>query len=155
MSFFSMSQYGLGVSSASQELVACVQQIHNHTEDAIFFSWKAIVRHDLIEAYQNCNEQDWNGYDATPITAQTMLAGMTLLELLPDCMMPEVVPEPTGKIGFLWEKSPSASFVIAVNSDSIAFAESIGSRKRHGETIFLSTLPDDIEKTLLDYFRRM
>ncbi len=153
---FSTSQYASGVSSASHGLDVRVQQIRNHTEDAVFFGWKALLRYDLMTTYQDCCEQGWNGYDAAPITRQTILAGETLLELLPDYMIPpEVTPEPTGKISFEWHNASGATFVIAVDSDSIAFAELIGSKKRYGEAKFLSTLPDDMKKPLLDYFGRM
>ena len=152
---FSTSQYASGVSPASQRLEVCVQQIRNHNEDAVFFGWKALLRYILMATYQECREQGWNGYDAAPITRQTILAGETLLELLPDNVMPpEVTPEPTGKISFEWHNASGATFVIAVDSDSIAFAELTGSKKRCGEGKFLSTLPDDMKKPLLDYFGR-
>ena len=151
---FSTSQYASGVSSASHGLDVCVQQIRNHTEDAVFFGWKALLRYDLMTTYRDCCEQGWNGYDAAPITRQTILAGEILLELLPDCMMPEVTPEPTGKISFVWHNASGATLVIAIDSNSIAFAELVGSKKRYGEAKFLSAFPDDMKKTLLDYFGR-
>ncbi|MBF8262450.1 MAG: hypothetical protein HW387_115 [Parachlamydiales bacterium] len=150
---FSTSQYASGVSSTSYDLDVCVQQLRNHAEDAVLFGWKTLLRHDLMTAYQDCCEEGWNGYDAEPITKQTILAGETLLELLPDNVMPpEVLPEPTGKISFAWRNAAGATLVIAVDSNSIAFAELIGSKKRYGEAKFLSALPDDMKKPLLDYF---
>src|SRR5277367_2944030 len=103
---FSTSQYPSGVSSASHRLEMCAQQIRNHTENAVFFGWKAVLRYDLMATYRDCSEQGWNGYDAAPITRQTIIAGGTLLELLPDYMTPpEVIPEPTGKISFGWHNA--------------------------------------------------
>jgi len=152
---FSTSPYASGVSSTSHGLDVRVQQIRNHTEDAVFFGWKAVLRHDLMTTYLECCEQGWNGYDAAPITQQTILAGKMFLEMLPDYMMPpEVTPEPTGKVSFEWHNDSGATFVIAIDSDSIAFAELIGSKKRYGEAKFLSTVPDDMKKPLLDYFGR-
>jgi hypothetical protein len=148
-------QYATGISSASQVLDVRVQQIRNYTEDAVFFGWKALLREELRTTYQDCCEPGWNGYDAASISLETIFAGETLLELFPDYLTPpEVIPEPTGKISFEWHNASGVTFIIAIDSDSIAFAELIGSKKRYGEAKFLSTLPDDMKKTLLDYFGR-
>ena len=150
---FSTSGCASGVSLASRGLEVCEQKIRNHTEDAVLFGWKTLLRQDLMTAYQTCSEEGWNGYDAMPIIEQTVRAGQTLLELLPDNLMPpEVIPEPTGKICFEWRNAEGVTVIIAVDAHSIAFAELIGSKKRYGETKFIAVLPEDMKKPLLDYF---
>ncbi len=151
MSFLSSS----GVSSASKQLTECVWQLRNHVSDTISFGWREILIQDLIEVQSRCNESDWDGYGAVPITKQTMLAAVTLLRFLPDYMMatpPDIVPEPTGEIGFSWVKNADMHLVVAVSKESIAFAQLIGSKKLHGEMKFLSDFPTDVGKTVLEYF---
>lgn len=150
---FSTSENALGVSTASYGLEMHAQLIRNHTEDAVLFGWKTLLRQDLMAAYLACSKEGWNGYDALPINEQTISAGREFLELLPDNLMPpEVIPEPTGKISFEWRNDVGAILVIAVDAQSIAFAELIGSKKRYGEAQFIAVLPDDMKKPLLDYF---
>jgi hypothetical protein len=107
---------------------------------------------DLIQS--KYSENGWDGYEAAPINLQTMYAAIIFLELLPDRIeMPDIVPEPTGEIGFLWTKGKDVTFVVSVSPDTITFAGLLGSNKNHGETKFLNELPINIEKILLDYFR--
>ena len=128
-------------------------QIRNHASDTISLGWRRALNQQLIEIQSRCDKSNWDGYLALPISQKTMLAAMVFLSLLPDYIeMPDIVPEPTGEIGFLWEKGEDITFLVSVNADTIVFVELFGSNKNHGERKFLYNLPPNIEKTLLDYF---
>jgi hypothetical protein len=156
MSMFarSLSHYEIGVSSASKQVVECVLQVRNHASETISFGWRNALAQQLIELQSRNSEPGWDGYDALPITKQTMMAGISFLMKLPDCVsIPDLVPETTGEVEFFWEKDDGKQFSISIGVSSLVFAGIIGSKKFHGEMKLLTAeLPENIEQPLLDYF---
>lgn len=151
---FSASHYELGVSQISQQLAKYTMRIRNHASETISLGWREALNQQIIEIQSRCNKSGWDGYDATPIDKKTMFAAIIFLKLLPDYIaIPDIVPEPSGEIGFSWEKGDDVIFVVSVSSETIVFVELFGPNKNHGERQFLSELPINIERTLLDYFR--
>lgn len=150
---FYSSHYELGVSTSAQKLTQYVIKIRNHRSQSISLGWREPLNQQLMDVLTKCNSQGWDGYDANPIDHFSIYAASRFLDLLPDNIeIPEIVPEPTGEIGFLWSKGKYITFVVSVNPDKIIFAGLLGASKSHGETKFLNELPCAIERILLDYF---
>lgn len=150
---FYSSHYESGVSLSAKELIRYVIKIRNHTSQSISLGWRENLNQQLMDVLSRCNVQGWDGYDANPIDRFSIYAASRFLDLLPDNIeIPEIVPEPTGEIGFLWSKGKHVTFVISVNPDKIIFAGLLGASKNRGETKFLNELPHTIERILLDYF---
>jgi hypothetical protein len=156
MSMFAMpiSQYELGVSTESKQVTECVLQVRNHASETISFGWRNALMQELIELQMRNDKPGWDGYDALPITKETVMAGIVFLMGLPDCVaIPDIVPEATGEVGFFWEKDEGKQFSISIGVSSLVFAGLIGPKKIHGEMKFLTnTLPENLEQILLDYF---
>jgi flagellar hook-length control protein FliK len=151
---FNTSHYELGVSQTSQHLVKYTAQILNHASETISLGWRKALNQQLMDMQSRNNKSGWDGYQANPISQQTMFAAMIFLTLLPDYIeMPDIVPEPTGEIGFLWEKGEDITLLISISPETIVFVELSGSSKSHGERKFPRELPSNIKKTLFDYFR--
>ncbi|MGC1878629.1 MAG: hypothetical protein WA347_05395 [Rhabdochlamydiaceae bacterium] len=151
---FYTSHYELGVSQTSRQIAEYTVEIRNHASETISFGWRKVLIQQLREIQSRNDKAGWDGYQAIPITRQTMFAAIIFLMLLPDYIeIPDIVPEPTGEIGFLWEKENDITFIVSVSSETLVFVELFGSSKSHGERKFLRELPDNIEKTLLNYFR--
>jgi len=149
-----ISYYERGVSPISQQLVRVTEQISNHASETISLGWREHLKQQLLEIQSRCNQSGWDGYQAAPICLKTLLAAIEFLKLLPNYIeMPDIVPEPTGEIGFLWEKGEDITLLVSVSPETIVVVELLGSSKSHGERTFPNRLPTNIEKTLLDYFR--
>ncbi|WP_068470548.1 hypothetical protein [Candidatus Protochlamydia phocaeensis] len=150
---FYSSHYDLGVSSPSQEVSTYIWRIRNHTSQTMSLGWRETLNQQLMDVYSRCCEENWDGYDAVAINRSAIYATSIFIELLPDGIkIPEIVPEPTGEIGFEWTNGKHAIFAVSVNSQTITFAGLFGSGKSHGEVKFLNVIPSIIEKILLDYF---
>lgn len=150
---FYSSHYESGVSDSSHELSQYVLKIRNHTSQTISLGWRESLNQQLMDIYSRCSEENWDGYDAIPLDRFTVYAASIFIELLPDNIaIPDIVPEPTGEIGFQWSKGKHVTFVASINPEMITFAGLFGTSKIHGEIKFLNELPSAIEKILLDYF---
>lgn len=150
---FYSSHYEVGVSTPAQELTQYVIKIRNHASQSISLGWREPLNQQLMDVLSKCNLHGWDGYDANPINHFSIYAASRFLDLLPNNIeIPEIVPEPTGEIGFLWTKGKYLTFVVSVNPDKIIYAGLLGASKNHGETKFLNELPYVIERILLDYF---
>lgn len=78
------------------------------------------LKQQLLEIQERCDTYGWDGYAATPISSKTRLLAISFLELLPDYIeIPDIVPEPTGEIGFLWEKEDDITFLVSVGNETI------------------------------------
>jgi len=114
--------------------------------------WKEPLRQKLIQVQSVRTEAGWDGYDATPISRDTVSAATIFLVSLPDSIhVPEIVPDPAGEIAFVW-KSLHADFLVSVSPETLIFAGILESNKIHGELKFSEKIPSHIEKPLLDYF---
>lgn len=84
---------------------------------------RKIVRDELSQIYVNFRQPNWDGYNASPITAETFFAAKSFFELLQDSInVPEVMADPDGDIAFEWNNKDN-SLTVAVNSTGhIAFA---------------------------------
>lgn len=62
-----------------------------------------------LEGYEQFNQRNWDGYDAEPITAETLHYARRLLRVMPDTFgPPDIAPSGDGSIGLEWvlEKGP-------------------------------------------------
>jgi len=113
------------------------------------------VYQSLDEIFEECSEENWDGYDALPISEDVVLEAKRLIESLPatsSIPMPEIVPEPTGEIGLEWYKSKRSVFVVSVNGkNEAAYAGLFGPNKTHGEEYF----GDSIPSVIIDNLKRL
>lgn len=108
----------------------------------------------LLETYQECYEENWDGYDAMPISQAALSEAERFLGALPSWIpAPEIVPEPDGDIGFEWNRGKDWVFVASVNgTNRITYAGLFGiGNKTHGTELFDGSIP----KTLSDLIARL
>jgi len=108
----------------------------------------------LSEVYEECSEENWDGYGAQPISHVSYLEAVKLLTWIPPSIpMPEVTPEPGGEIAFEWYQSKDSVFVASVGGHNIiTYAGLFGEdSKAHGTESFREKLP----QTILDKIRRI
>ncbi len=104
----------------------------------------------LVEMYKECSEENWDGYNALPITANAFEEARNIIKLLPTSVpMPEILAEPSGEIGFEWRKGTRLVFVLSVGGKhKINYAGIFGSNKLHGSEYFGESLPSVIIQNL-------
>ncbi len=58
---------------------------------------------DPLKGYDEYNQRNWDGYDAEPITPETLRYARRLLKLMPDTFgPPDIAPSADGSIGLEW-----------------------------------------------------
>lgn len=118
---------------------------------------KRSLLNKLFQVYQECSEENWDGYDAQLISKETYLEAEKLIRLLPSHIKePEIVPEPTGEIAFEWYQGKHFAFVVSVGgNDLITYAGLFGSRSKiHGTEYFGVKLPTNIVNNIQRLFER-
>lgn len=71
----------------------------------------------LDEIYKECSRENWDGYDANPVSFNAVQEVKRFIRLLP-CEFPqpnEILPEPDGDVGLGWYKNVNFIFVISFN----------------------------------------
>ncbi len=109
----------------------------------------------LEQIFQECSEEGWDGYDAKPITEETYLEARRFIESLPLTSFipkPEIIPEPSGEIGFEWSKGRNMVFVVSVSGkNELVYAGVFGINETHGVEYFGDTLP----AIILEHLKRL
>lgn len=104
---------------------------------------------ELFQIYKECSDENWDGYDAEPITQKTLLEAEKFIELLPSSLnVPEIIPEPTGEIAFEWYRGKRFVFIASVggnNFNLITYAGLFGkTSKIHGTEYLGDKFPTNV-----------
>jgi len=102
------------------------------------------IINDIREVYYEASKEDWDGYDAEPISEETLIEAKKFARMLPPSLpLPEIVPEPDGSIGFEWYRQKGYVFVVSVAGNNvITYAGLFGkNREIHGKDEFDSAVP--------------
>lgn len=103
------------------------------------------IQQELDELFKECSEKDWDGYEANPITKDAYFEAKRFIKSLlsiPSFPFPEIVPEPTGEIGFEWYKGKQQVFIVSVSGkNELVYAGLFGPNKVHGTEYFGDSLP--------------
>ncbi|MFO7775763.1 MAG: hypothetical protein R6W89_08205 [Candidatus Hydrogenedentota bacterium] len=102
----------------------------------------------LRDVYQECREQDWDGYDALPVSEATFTNATTFLQLLPTDLAAKADPgaEPDGNLTLEWYIDTDYQISISIDAQSrLHFAAAVGPRrKRRGTDTFSEGVPQDV-----------
>jgi hypothetical protein len=119
--------------------------------------WKKIALEQLNETYEECLEEDWDGYNANPISREAYLEAINFLEMLPFSLpIPDILPEPDGGIGLEWYKKGNYVFIASVSgNNTINYAGLFGeSNEIHGKEYFGDSIPNVIIESIQRLFPR-
>jgi len=136
--------YSGGVSDASKNLQKFYKDAIANLRRSVTWNYLSGVLVTLSEIYQECSEDNWDGYGALPITQETYDEAVRFLNALPSWLpIPEIIPEPDGDIGFEWNFGKNR--LLAVNVDGtnrITYAGLLGTgNKAHGTEVFDGSIP--------------
>ena len=111
----------------------------------------------LETLYEECQQANWNGEGAKPITLDVLEEAQLLLLLLPSTTpVPEFVPERSGRIAFEWYQSPDRVYLLSSGGTrELEFAGLFGrGNEIHGKCNFNGALPGMIAEHLSTFFRK-
>lgn len=143
-----------GLSPESEDIRASIEEIRRELRKPISFSWRETLRNELANVVQNCSIAGWDGYDSEPVSAESEIAALQLIEVLPEYIsLPDVTPLPSGEIAFEWRIGQDRYFTIRVSGTSLVYAGVFGgSCKKYGQEQFFNALPPAIQAILTQYF---
>ena len=143
-----------GFGSAALALHDIQRKVNRHLQIPIS-NRKEALRNALSEVKGTCQESGWDGYDALAVPEAAFFEADLMIELLPQrVLLPEIVPEPSGAIGFEWRKGADRVFIASVSgANTIVYAGVLGGKnKARGIEEFFESIPSRITDLLLSYF---
>ena len=145
-----------GVSPESRTIQQVLNDAKQHSRQPISRSWQTFLKDTVRDFSQRYAHEGWDGYDANPISTTSMVAALQLIDKLPENIQePHVVPEPDGEIALEWRAGEDMLFSLTASGLTLIYAAVIGRNRRYGEERFFDELPQVIEETLSDYFRKV
>lgn len=154
MQYIPFADNSKGSSEASEKLSEILR--HTITDLRKASTWN--IHHqaidDLVDTYDECSNENWDGYNAVPISANTYNDALRFINALSSSLpSPEIVPEPTGEVGFEWNFGKDLVFVASVDgTNRITYAGLLGKgNKTHGIEVFNGSIP----QTIVDKIKRI
>ena len=143
-----------GVSEESLIIQKCLERFLAERRMPVSFAWRDLLLGEIVEIVQSCSTEGWDGYDAAPVSPESGGRAEQLIGLLPEGIQaPNVVPEPTGDIGFEWFRGNGKHFTLGITGPAIVYAGIFGgSCKKYGEEHFIGELPEEVLAILTSYF---
>jgi len=116
--------------------------------------WTDCALESLKQIYEECSEENWDGYGGTPISLEAYLEASRLLRIIPNSFpMPDVLPEPDGGIGLEWYKDKGFSFVASLGGKTtITYVGRFG---RNNQTYGTETFTDSVPSVILNGLKRL
>ncbi|MGA2362976.1 MAG: hypothetical protein ABSG73_11020 [Candidatus Aminicenantales bacterium] len=115
-----------------------------------------LVLKELDAIYEECSTEDWDGHGASPITPEAYSEAVSLIISLPRSVtIPEIVPEPTGGIGFEWFAGRNQILVMTVQGkNKLNYAGIFGGNKVCGSEYFDGPMPGKAFQQITRFFSR-
>lgn len=114
---------------------------------------KQSAYNELIQLWNECKIQNWDGYDAFPIQEKTFKNARDVIDALPlGCPLPSFGAEPDGHITLEWYLHPRWILSVSVSPEGyLYYAALFGDNSIKGTDTFLG----DISETLLILIKRV
>lgn len=143
-----------GVSPESKALGDLQVSARRHSLETFSFGWRNRLKDRLLEVAGETTEEDWDGYGAHPISGEACEAALRLIELFPEgILVPDIVPLPSGELGFEWRTDSGLVFSISTRGRTLVYAGILGGeRKQYGEEPVFEDLPQGTAEILSGLF---
>jgi hypothetical protein len=108
---------------------------------------------DLINVWEECKTDNWDGYNAFPVQKQTFKNTYSFIESLPlGYNLPSVGVEPDGHLTLEWYRHPRWTISISISPEGILYyAALFGNSDVRGSENFSG----EISKNLFDLIQRV
>jgi hypothetical protein len=117
------------------------------------FGLQSDLRDELAGVWNECREPNWDGYNALPVTQDTLRNTYQFLESMPaDILAPSIGAEPDGDLTLEWHRSLRRTLSVSVGPDNeLNYSALFGSNRVYGTEAFFG----DIPQSVLDLIRRV
>lgn len=154
----------LGPSRAAQSpdaflrIVSLIRdQLHANYE---YHEVRSRVRDDLESDFdkisRDCVRDNWDGYNAATVTREAIEEAKRFLRLLPISLVsPDIMPEPDGAVGFVWQVKERHVFTVGIKGDGMIYAAWYdgGPSKTGSFKEEISSDAKDLPKSIVDKIR--
>ena len=148
---FLASPRNTGSSACSEHIFEVVKETIEHLREPVSQQKPDRLYSELDGIFLECSEKNWDGYDAAPISTAAISEAGLFLSILPSMLpLPEIVPEPTGALGFEWNFGKNKVFAVSVKGNhSIAYAGLLGAgSKISGIEVYSESIPSIIIESI-------
>lgn len=141
---------GSGASEEARQLDIYRDRIIYLDNSITFGQSKREAVNSLNEISKECSKANWDRYGANAVSNDSVNEARHFVELMPSFFpRPQILPEPSGEIGFEWYKDKRLIFVVSFSGKgSISYAGIFGSNKVHGTEYFSDCIPEVIYENI-------
>ena len=148
-----MEQNQLETSTATLELIVYDFARYRTTSTTLSsrsVTWESSSHliEELFETIKECSHDNWDGYGAVPIKKRAAQEAASFATRIPVLLpIPEVVPEPSGDIGFQWSFGQNRMITVSFEgNDTVTYACILGSyqRTKFGREFFNDRIPQEV-----------
>lgn len=141
-----------GISDPARYIDRTALEVRRWQHEPVTFSRQSAYD-TLWEAWQPCQQADWDGEGADAIEHDTYQIAYLLIESLPNGFPPpSISAEPDGNLSLEWYKHPRRLLSVSVCPDgTLYWAALVGSEDPRGSCQFF----DEFPKTLLYWIGRV
>lgn len=142
-----------GVSGAARYIETETRENRRYLHESPAFGIESVLRNELAEVWRECQQANWDGYDALPVSRDVLSYMYQFLEALPfGFPPPSINADPQGCLSVEWYRNPRRVLSVAVSDDgSLHYAALLGANKACGT----ETFDGDIPKNILNLVQRV
>ena len=131
-----------GSSPIADEIAKAVEKLGRYIHKS-YSGAEPLIRSELYEMIRECSEPDWDGYDAAPVSRDSIHAARKFLLSLPlGTELPSVGILPSGNVTLEWHHSRRRSLTISFSPDGdIHYAALLGAGRQSGTEPFYGDVP--------------
>ena len=143
----------LGESSAARFVEEQIAEQNRYLHESAALGIEQVLREELAEVWEECRESDWDGYNALPVSWDSVENVRRLLLSLPlGTKLPSVGAVPSGNISLEWHHSRRRSLTVTVSPDGdLHYAALLGPGRTCGTEPFF----DEAPQIILDLIARI
>jgi hypothetical protein len=135
-----------GFSETAQFIEKTTSQGRRHLKQSNAFGIESTLGDELATVGEECRQPNWDGFQALPVTQDTLRNAYLFLELLPlGFPAPSIGAEPDGHLTLEWHRAPRRTLSVSVSPDGdLHYAALVGPNRVYGTEAFVDEIPDTI-----------
>jgi hypothetical protein len=133
-------------SEAARQLDEQLSKVNQRLHRSVALGAESAVRGELADAYLECSEANWDGYNALPVDPDSFALAKTFLMALPlGTRSPSVGAHPDGQLSLEWYSGPRRSLTISFDpAGELHYAALAGPSRACGTEAFEGEVPQII-----------
>ncbi len=141
---------GLSPEAKAVEEAICLQTAEQAANPVAEAKPVDLLAGELLELWEECREDDWDGYGARGLDPAACSRAMRLLSLLSRHLpLPDLSAMPNGDVALDWDFEPRRSLTVTVSGSArIVWAAIAGDEESSGTVSFVSEFPAPIRSLI-------